>query len=77
MPTGHPDSMPPYEPDHLDGSVVERIIRDAMYAGEFDDLPGQGKPIPGVGRSDDDMWWVRSWIERNRDVDQAGASKSS
>jgi hypothetical protein len=25
--------------------VVEEIIRDAMARGEFDDLPGQGKPL--------------------------------
>jgi hypothetical protein len=69
--------MPPYESDHLDGSPAERIIREAIDAGAFDDLPGQGKPIPGAGRPDDDMWWVRRWIERNRDVDQAGSSNFS
>jgi hypothetical protein len=25
--------------------VVEEVIRDAMARGEFDDLPGQGKPL--------------------------------
>ena len=26
-------------------SAIEQIIRDAMARGEFDNLPGQGKPI--------------------------------
>jgi hypothetical protein len=47
-------------------TVADRIIRESIEAGEFDDLPGSGKPIPGKGTVDDDMWWVRSWLERNR-----------
>lgn len=45
---------------------AERIIRKAMEAGEFDDLPGTGKPIPGAGTVDDELWWVRSWLRRNQ-----------
>ena len=45
---------------------VDRIIREAMESGDFDDLPGTGKPIPGAGSVDDEMWWVRDWIKRNR-----------
>jgi len=45
---------------------VERLIRDAMEAGEFDDLPGEGEPLPGAGTPDDEYWWVRKWLERNR-----------
>jgi hypothetical protein len=45
-------------------SLPERLIREAMEAGEFDDLPGQGRPLPGAGTPDDDTWWVRSWLER-------------
>jgi len=47
-------------------SLAERRIREAIRAGEFDDLPETGQPIPGAGTRDDDLWWVRSWIERNR-----------
>jgi hypothetical protein len=36
-----------------------------MEAGEFDDLPGTGRPLPGAGVPDDDLWWVRGWLKRN------------
>ncbi|HIE21076.1 MAG TPA: DUF1992 domain-containing protein [Acidimicrobiia bacterium] len=39
-----------------------------MEAGEFDDLPGEGEPLPGAGTPDDEYWWVRKWLERNRAV---------
>lgn len=48
---------------------IDEIIRAAQERGEFDNLPGTGKPIPGAGTKDDDLWWVRSWIERNRQAD--------
>ena len=47
-------------------SVAERRIRQAMERGEFDDLPGAGKPIPGAGQPDDPLWWFRKWVERER-----------
>lgn len=74
MPTGQPDSILPYDPPDPSGSQVERIIGDAMAAGEFDDLPGMGEPIPGAGTRDNDMWWVRRWIERNRATRQSDSS---
>lgn len=54
-------------------ALVERLVREAAERGEFDDLPGEGKPIPGAGRIDDDLWWVRRWVRRNR----LGASNRS
>lgn len=42
------------------------MIREAIEKGEFDDLPGEGRPIPGAGGVDDDLWWVRRWVKRNR-----------
>ncbi len=47
-------------------TLPERLIREAIEAGEFDDLPGVGKPLPGAGASDDDLWWVREWADRNQ-----------
>ncbi len=48
-------------------SLADREIRKAMERGEFDDLPGRGEPLPDAGRPYDPMWWVRRWLERNRD----------
>jgi hypothetical protein len=51
-------------PDRFE-TLAERRIREAIEAGEFEDLPGEGKPLPGAGTADDEMWWVRSWLRRN------------
>ncbi len=51
-------------------SFVDRVIREAMERGEFDDLPGAGKPIPGEGTVDSEGWWIRRWVERNRSSDR-------
>ena len=45
-------------------SVIDRQIREARERGEFDDLPGAGKPLPGYGQADDEDWWVRDLIRR-------------
>ena len=67
MPTGPPDF---YEVTVGDvETTADRIIREAMDSGDFDDLAGSGQPIPGAGVVDDEMWWVRSWLERNHDGD--------
>ncbi|MFZ0012706.1 MAG: DnaJ family domain-containing protein [Acidimicrobiia bacterium] len=57
MPIGQPDSVE---------TLADRLVREAMEKGEFDDLTGIGEPIPGSGTRDDDGWWIRSWVERNR-----------
>lgn len=43
---------------------VERKIREAMERGEFDDLPGQGQPLPDLNGRDDENWWVKKFLER-------------
>jgi hypothetical protein len=45
-------------------SAIEAQIRLAQERGEFDGLPGQGKPIPGAGEPDDELWWVKGLIKR-------------
>jgi Domain of unknown function (DUF1992) len=45
-------------------SVVEAQIRQAQERGDFDRLPGHGKPIPGAGEPDDELWWVKGLIRR-------------
>lgn len=47
-------------------SYVDQQIRAAMARGEFDDLPLQGKPIPGLDGRHDPDWWLRRLIDRER-----------
>jgi hypothetical protein len=42
---------------------IDRQIREAEERGEFDDLPGKGKPLPGLDRHLDEMWWIKQKIE--------------
>lgn len=48
------------------GTWIDKQISAAQERGEFDDLPGAGKPIPGAGRPDDEMWWVRQVMAREQ-----------
>ena len=50
----------PYE------SWIDRQIREAIERGEFDNLPGQGKPIKGLNGRDDENWWVMAYLEREQ-----------
>ncbi len=45
-------------------SWVDRTIREAIERGEFDDLPGAGKPLPVLAEPYEPNWWVRRWMER-------------
>jgi hypothetical protein len=45
-------------------SVVDRQIREARERGDFDDLPGAGKPLPGFGEAYDEDWWLKDLIRR-------------
>ena len=45
-------------------SWIDRQIREAQERGEFDDLPGAGKPIAGLGGREDENWWVKGLLER-------------
>jgi hypothetical protein len=47
-------------------AIVEVSIEQAIRRGDFDDLPGAGKPIPGLGTTTDPDWWIRRKIERER-----------
>ena len=37
-----------------------------MERGDFDNLPGQGKPLGDLGSPDDRDWWLRKLIEREQ-----------
>ena len=43
---------------------IDRQIREGMERGEFDGLPGHGKPIQDVDRPHDELWWVRDKLRR-------------
>lgn len=49
-------------------SAIERIsenrVLHAMEQGDFDNLPGFGKPLPGIDEPYDPNWWVRQWMRR-------------
>jgi hypothetical protein len=47
-------------------SWVERQIREAMERGEFDNLPGAGKPIPDLDKPHDELWWVKQKLRREQ-----------
>jgi hypothetical protein len=43
---------------------VDLQVQRAIERGEFDDLPGKGKPLPPL--DDDPNWWLKKLIERER-----------
>ena len=43
---------------------AERQIREGIERGEFDQLPGAGKPIPGLDAPHDELWWVKEKLRR-------------
>jgi len=46
--------------------LAEERIQDAQAAGEFDNLPGFGKPIPGIDEPHDELWWVKDKLKREQ-----------
>ena len=45
---------------------VDLQVQRAIERGDFDDLPGAGKPIPDLGGHHDPDWWVKQLVERER-----------
>lgn len=45
---------------------VDKQIREAEQRGEFTGLPGAGKPIPGRGQPDDELWWLKQYMAREK-----------
>ncbi len=46
------------------GTWVERQIRAATERGEFDNLPGAGRPIEDLDKPHDELWWVKQKLRR-------------
>lgn len=58
-------------PQPLWESPVERAIREAQERGEFDGLPGAGKPLDLRDTNDPD-WWIKQYAAReNLDLGSA------
>jgi DnaJ-like protein len=52
-------------------SWVDRQIRTGMERGEFDNLPGKGRPLDGIGADGneshrDEDWWLKAKLRRER-----------
>ena len=45
---------------------VERKIRESMERGEFDNLPGAGRPIADLDRPYDELWWLRKKLREEQ-----------
>lgn len=44
-------------------AYIETAIQQAIRRGDFDDLPGAGKPLEGLGQGHDPDWWIRRKIQ--------------
>lgn len=40
-------------------SFVDKQVREATERGEFDDLPGAGRPLPDANAPYDESWWLK------------------
>jgi len=45
---------------------VDLQIKEAMARGDFDNLPGAGKPLKNLGTQHDPDWWLKQLIEREQ-----------
>jgi hypothetical protein len=73
---GTPDRSPERDDRTGRGAAAQRIarqheyvdlqIKQAMERGDFDDLPGAGKPIKNLGTQHDPDWWIKQLIEREK-----------
>ncbi len=45
-------------------SWLDAQIRQAQERGDFDNLPGAGRPLPDRGELYDEDWWLKQWVRR-------------
>jgi hypothetical protein len=43
---------------------VDAQIRAAKERGEFENLPGHGKPLTGLDGNHDELWWIKQLLRR-------------
>ncbi len=68
-PAGEPSAQRPGVPDRKPAgmswtSYADAKIREAQENGQFDNLPGFGKPLPNTGDPYDENWWVKERLRR-------------
>lgn len=68
---GEPEATRPSRPDagstELErAAYVETVIQQAIRRGDFDNLPGAGKPLPGLADHHDPDWWIRRKIQTEK-----------
>ena len=59
------DAQPPRRLNSLEdrNAVVESALDRAIKRGDFDDLPGLGKPLTGLHGSSDPDWWIKQKLD--------------
>jgi hypothetical protein len=54
----------------MNGAWIEQQIRAGIERGEFENLPGKGKPLdaiqPGTDVQRDEDWWLKAKLRRER-----------
>lgn len=45
-------------------SWIDGQIRTAQERGEFDNLPGKGRPIADLDDPHDELWWIKRLLKR-------------
>ncbi|NYI79739.1 DUF1992 domain-containing protein [Nocardioides panzhihuensis] len=76
---GRPEMPPPQLDDAASKAAAAARMRDqtkwvdlqvqqSMQRGDFDNLPGAGKPIKNLDRDHDPDWWVKQLVEREQIV---------
>jgi len=48
---------------YLSGGAIDAMLERMADRGDFDELPGKGRPIPNLDPNDHG-WWIRSKLER-------------
>lgn len=78
-PEGRPETLAPPLDDAASKAAAAARMRDqtkwvdmqvqqSIQRGEFDNLPGAGKPIENLDRDHDPDWWVKQLVEREQIV---------
>ena len=47
-------------------SWIDKQIEASQKRGDFDNLPGKGKPLPGLDGTYDPDWWLKEKIKREK-----------